>query len=576
MKFEMKSFHTKVARRIFFLFIICAILPVSVFAAISFIHVKKQLLDQCNENLRRESKSLAISFYERLMLLNSEMRFLAANYGDSRNAADIRIPDKTLKERFTALALIHNNEVHNIYGEAHSPADISEDAQKHLLSGKALIYNNITDKALPELYMCVSLNSKTGNSILTGKINGSYLLEASERKPPLTELYVIDQANISLFNSKPGGINLKDQKFQSATGQFEWKFGNREYIASYSSIFLKPNYYYPEWIIILSELKSDALAPMTNFSLTFPVVIVFTLGLVFFLSMSLIRKNMEPIEILKNAAKKISEGSFGHRVEIKSGDEFEYLGEDFNIMSCRLKEGKELLINAAKMSTMGQMAAGIIHEIKQPLSAIYGHLQLAMLPASDENEKRESLNTALKAVSRLNSILDRFRSFSAPSKENMDVMSLNESVRQIHELLNHELLMKNIDCSIELEKDIPPIYGDRLGLQQVISNLVINAIQALEEKPDGSRRIIISSFLNEEKVSLTIEDNGCGIPADLQKRIFDPFFTTKTPDKGTGLGMPIVQSILHRHRAAIEIRSEENTGTIFTITFPIFQNREQL
>lgn len=584
MKLEIKSFRTKVARRIFTLFIICAILPVSVFAIVSFIHVRNQLIDDCYKNLRQECKSLAVSFYERLVFLRSEMRFMAAHYetysgdlkGDGSNTFS-----ETISERFHALALLHDGELKNIYGEIAKPPDISSGEWNHLLSGEALLCSKKSGGTFPEIFMCLALDTESPErKVLIGEISRSYLLEAAERKPSLTELCVTDRSNLILFSSIPDFSSFPDQivkdMLSSVSGQFEWQYQGDKYIASHSSIFLKPNFYYPEWIVVLSELKSDVLAPMTNFKLTFPFIIVFTLGLVFFLGMSLIRKNMGPIEVLKDATRKISEGLFGHRVAIESGDEFESLGQDFNEMSVKLKEGQELLVSAAKMSTMGQMAAGIIHEIKQPLAAIYGHLQLVLLDTSEGSESEKSLKTSFDAISRLNTILNRFQSFSSPSKETMEVISLNHIVIQVHELMQHELHKKNVQCIIETEENLPPIYGDKQGLQQVVSNLILNALHALEEKSDDHHRIVIRSYSSEEKVYLLIEDNGCGIPDDLQGRIFDPFFTTKSSEKGTGLGMAIIQSILHRHKARIHVKSEVGKGTTFTITFPIFNQKEAL
>lgn len=582
MKLEIKSFRTKVSRRIFILFIICAILPVSAITMVSFIHVRSQLINQCDQNLRQESKSLAVSFYERLVFLRSEMRFMASNYAiySAKGTGDeFDKFTKTIGEHFNALALFSDGKLKSIYGVIKKPLRLSPGEWRHLMSGEALLHGQVSSGPLPGIFMCIALDPESHErDVLVGEISWPYILEAAERKPPFTELCVMDRSNSMLFSSMPEFSRFPDQVlkhiFESASGQFQWRHHRDEYIASYSSIFLKPNFYYPEWIVVLSELKADVLAPMANFKLTFPFIIVFTLGLVFFLSMSLIRKSMGPIVVLKNATRKIAEGLFGHRVSIKSGDEFESLGNDFNEMSTKLKESQDLLVHAAKMSTMGQMAAGIMHEIKQPLAAIYGLLELSLIDKSEGSEREKRLKTMFKAVSRLNTILERFQSFSSRSKETMDILSLNHNVTQVHELMEHELNKKTIQCIIDMEENLPPIYGDNQGLHQVVSNLLVNAMHALEDKADDNRTIVMRTYSSEEDVYLSIEDNGCGIPKELQERIFDPFFTTKTSSKGTGLGMAIVQSILHRHGAKISVESEKGTGTNFTIAFPKFNKKE--
>lgn len=576
MKLGKDTFKTRVARRIFTLFVICSILPVSAFAIVSFIHVRSQLIDQCDITLRRESKSLAVSFYEKLDFLRTELKFIAAYY--QTNPGDLNINKSSvftekIGEHFQALALFHDEKIKNLYGVMDQPFQISSEQWVHLLSGKILLSRQAGIKESPGLYMCLVLNTGiSGQDVLIGKINQEYILDVAERKPPLTELFITDRSNSLLYSSTPEISSFPDQiaknLLASPSGRFEWQYQDGDYIASYTSLFLKPNFYYQEWIIVLSELKSDVLAPMDKFKHFFTFTIAFTITLVSLISINLIRKNMGPIEVLKDATRKISKGFFGHRITIKSGDEFESLGRDFNEMSAKLKESQDLLINAAKMSTMGQMAAGIMHEIKQPLTAISGNIQFVLQDILTEAEKRDRLKIVLKAVDRLSSILEKFRSFSSRSKEIIENVFLNHAVNQIYELMEHELIMKNIKCIMELEDNLPPVQGDEQELQQVISNLVVNAIHALEEKNSDNRSILISTYSLEEKVYLSIADNGCGVPEELHERIFDPFFTTKSSDKGTGLGMAIIQSILHHHNAAIKFESEDGKGAKFTITFP--------
>ena len=226
-----------------------------------------------------------------------------------------------------------------------------------------------------------------------------------------------------------------------------------------------------------------------------------------------------------------------------------------------------MLIQAAKLGTMGQMAAGIIHEIKQPLTAIYGHLQLFMME-EPTGDSRKRLDASLKAVERLNGILTRFKSFSHMSEETMENVSVTQVIDQVYNLLEHQFNMKQIRCIIENKESLPFILGDNNGLQQVFSNLLINAVHALEDKQDDQRIITIKAYSFEDKVFVEVEDNGCGIPKEIKKRIFDPFFTTKSAEKGTGLGMAIIESILHKHHDRISVESEIGFGTKFTIAFP--------
>ncbi len=572
----LSSFKTRVAHRIFILFLICSILPVSLFAILSFIHVRNSLVDQRSVALQKESKSLATSFYEKLEFLRSELSFLAGYYEinpDGLNANWDSLSFERVEEKFKALGLIYDGKIRNIYGTIKAPVKISEEEWGHLKSGKVLLSLQKNDDSYFDLFMCVALNVDTPyDNVLIGKINHAYIQEVIDRKPPLTEMWATDRSGFIIFSSIKNIPSLtekiKKDLLESPSGQFQWQNAGNEYIAGYSSLFLKPNFYIQEWTIVLSELKSDALAPMLKSRYFYTLTIACILGLVIFLSINLIKKITVPIEVLKKATRKISEGSLGHRVIIKSGDEFESLGKDFNEMSDKLKVGQELLTKAAKLSTMGQMAAGIMHELKQPLTAIYGNIELAMFEGGDENKIKDRLTNVLKAVERLNSILERFRSFSSQSQKIKEKVSINDTVKQIYELMEHELLMKKIECEIKSEENLPFIIGDGQELQQVVSNLLVNATHALEGNEPGNGRVVISTSSSEDNVYLSVEDNGCGIPRELHERIFDPFFTTKSPDKGTGLGMAVIQAILHHHKATIGLESEVGKGTKFTITFP--------
>lgn len=581
MKLEVKSFRTKVARRIFTLFIICAILPISTLALVSFGHVKRQLTEQSHRRLRQESKSMAVSIYERLFIIRSEMRVVASNFRSSFENA-IRIQPGVLPEnligRFSGLAHITNKGYTPLLGEIKDPPELTPAEKRHIFSDEALLRIKVTQDSMPPIFMCVALDPEhPERGILLGKINNSYLWEAADRRPPLTELCVLDRSHNILFSFPSGPASVPKQYISeisgSHSGRFEWRSEDNEYIACYSSIFLTPNFFSPPWIIVLSESTDNVLAPMANFNKSFPVLIILSLGMVFFLSMILIRKNMGPIEILREATRAIGKGTFGHKVMIKSGDEFETLGSAFNEMSKKLEEGQTMLVRAAKMSTVGQMAAGVMHEIKQPLTAIHGLLQIALLEESS-GVKKERLETTLKAVERLNNILGRFKSFSYMSEETMDSLSIIETVDQVCRLLEHEFILRQIQCTIDNEENLPPVLGDGQGLEQVLSNLLINAMHALESKRYGQRIINIKTYSYEDKVFLEIEDNGGGILKEIQDRIFEPFFTTKEQEEGTGLGMTIIESILHKHQASIEVKSEVRVGTIITIAFPALSQKE--
>ena len=574
---ELKSFRTKVARRIFTLYILCAILPVLALATVSYIIVKDQLQVQSQKRLRREAKALGLSIYGKLSLLSAEMKILCSNLdhytsGEKRNSAQ----DLTAQwgERFTSLGVIKPGGGYDaLLGDKRQAPTFSDPETRHIRSGKVLLLDEAVKGKRPRLLLFLGASPEHAKQgILMAEIKGSSFWEVAEGRPPLSEFAVLGPTKKALFSTSPIPPTVlgevQNRAADTHSGYFKWEQRDGTIYASYWALFLEANYHTPQWVIVLGEPEEIVFGPMSSFKMYFPLILFLSLGMVLLVSINSIRKSMGPIEILKEATQKVAEGDFGHVVEIDTGDEFENLGDSFNGMSKRLEETQHLLARTAKMSTMGQMAAGIFHEVKQPLSAISGLLQLSLGEDRSEKEKKR-LKTVMLAVNRLNTILESFKSFSRTSEEKYEGIFIHLVLDQIVELFRHQLKGKGIECIYEKAKSMHPVLGDDQSLQQVFSNLIMNAADALEEKGDKKRAIRIAIFEKTDDVIVEIEDNGSGIPEEVREKLFDPFFSTKDPDKGTGLGMSIVESILHRHNAMIDLYSEVDVGTKFTLTFPI-------
>jgi two-component system NtrC family sensor kinase len=310
------------------------------------------------------------------------------------------------------------------------------------------------------------------------------------------------------------------------------------------------------------------LAPVAYFKKFFSLFALLTFLVVCLLSVVLIRNSLVPIEILRKGTEKIANGEFGIEVDIRSGDEFESLGRDFNEMSKKLKEGRAMLVQSAKMGAVGQMASGVVHEIGQPLTSISGLIDILGLDKPTDAGKRR-LDLMKKEMERLMNIISRFKNFARVSEQTMKPLSLNEIVEATYALLEHQVQMKRLYCNVEKQEALPLIVGDRNSLQQVLINLIINSMDALEGKKDEKPTVTVRTYSENGKVCVEVKDNGSGIPKEIQEKIFDPFFTTKGPEKGTGLGLAIIASILHQHRAGISVDSEVGKGTQFKISFPV-------
>jgi signal transduction histidine kinase len=569
---------SKIARRLFLLFISCAMVPTVLLATLSFTLVTRQLHQQSQRQLHQASKTMATIISERLDSLEGEMRkvaFIFQSGPETMTQGMGTTYARRLSDRFNALVLITPaGNPSPIFGEIQNPPIFSEPQEEHIKSGKTLL----TTWYLTEprrIYMCRLLDlRKPQRGKLLAEINASYLWAANEGNPLLltTELCVFDDQNNTLFSSLKGPLSLRPPSESDMTtnieGQCEWEYANTPYIATYRSIYLKPRFNTPKWTLVLSEPKANVLAPIALFKTVFPLVVLLSLLVVVLLTVIQVRRNLQPITILREATAKIAEGDHDNEVTIRTGDEFETLAHAFNQMNKKIKQTQSLLVQTAKMATMGQMAAGIVHEINQPLTSIYGHLQLAFMQ-EQQGEQRKLLETLIRAADNLTQIVSRFRSFSRRSDDQMKPISVNQVIDEVRTLLDHQIKKNGVKCIIEKDEDLPTVIGDQTNLKQVFTNLIVNAVQALEEHERNDAFVKIKTYRHNSEICVDVEDNGPGIPKENQSCIFDPFFTTKTADKGTGLGLAITQSILHHHGATIHVESREGTGTRFIVSFPI-------
>jgi len=237
------------------------------------------------------------------------------------------------------------------------------------------------------------------------------------------------------------------------------------------------------------------------------------------------------------------------------------------------------LIQASKMTTLGLMAAGMAHEINQPLNVIQicADFFLKMLnkgqPVADE-DLRTMANDIVANVQRATGIIRHVRDFARQSEVVKSKISINAPITDVFKVLGHQLKAHQIALDLDLTRDIPLILADHNRLEQVFINLVTNAIDAMDEKAELQehknleKRLVIRTFSKEDKVIAIVEDNGIGMNEDVQQQFFEPFFTTKKIGKGTGLGVSISYGIVKDYDGTINVQSEPGQGTKFILTFP--------
>jgi two-component system NtrC family sensor kinase len=292
----------------------------------------------------------------------------------------------------------------------------------------------------------------------------------------------------------------------------------------------------------------------------------------------LARGVLQPIKQLILASHQWADGNLDHRVEATQTDEIAELTETFNVMASSLKERDERLkehtqqqiMKSERLATLGQLAAGVAHEINNPLGAIlmYAHLSLEEMEARDDRYR--NLEKMVVEATRCKNIVRGLLDFARQSEPNIEESDANEILRRTLSLLQNQAVFQNVTITTALSASLPGAMMDSSQIQQVFTNIILNAAEAM----DGEGELTIASRVasDGEYIEIEFADTGCGIPRENLEKIFDPFFTTKEVGRGTGLGLAVSYGIIARHKGTIEVRSEPDKGTTFTVKF--FLNSE--
>lgn len=347
MKIEGTFLRSKVARRIFLLFVLCALLPIAALAIISFGHVTQELNRQSQRRLHQASKAVALGIYERLLFLEGEMRIVASTLTTGTGASTAKgsnIFAEGVPERFMSLVFISGGGRRNdLLGRMEDPPELTAAEKQHMTAGKAVVASRVRPDMPSRMFMAMALDPQHPTvGTLLGEVNTTYLWGIGDENalPPNTELCVVDHSMVFLVCSLPDRASLPEQVMlamtRSSSGQFEWRHEEREFLASYWTIPLQFRFFVPKWTVVLGESKADVLAPMANFKKIFPLVVLLSLWVVLLLSISQIRRSLVPLERLQEGTRRIASRDFGTRVAVTSGDEFEELAGSFNTMASRL------------------------------------------------------------------------------------------------------------------------------------------------------------------------------------------------------------------------------------------------
>jgi signal transduction histidine kinase len=236
-------------------------------------------------------------------------------------------------------------------------------------------------------------------------------------------------------------------------------------------------------------------------------------------------------------------------------------------LQLEVQRQRELLYQHDKIAAMGQLLAGVAHELNNPLAVIAGDVALLQRGARDPRLAARAARLE-QAVGRCTRIVRNFLALARQHPPERVAVDLNRVVREGVELLAYPLRVDNMDVRLALDPELPSLDGDPHQLHQVVVNLVSNAHQALRETA-GPRQVTVRTRVADARVVLEVADNGPGIPPELQSRIFEPFFTTKPVGQGTGLGLPLCLGIVEQHGGTLRVESAPGGGSVFVAELPV-------
>lgn len=345
-------------------------------------------------------------------------------------------------------------------------------------------------------------------------------------------------------------------------------------------------------ILYVGMLERPYIDTTNRVILTFAVIAILCVVVLLLILVFSTTRIINPLQKMVLATQKIAKGDLSHKLDVKSKDEIGALAESFDKMTVELRManqkliewGKTLekkvnertaeirqmqahLIQQEKLASLGKLAAGIAHEINNPLGGILIYSHLLLEDTKKEAPQYQNLEKIVKETTRCRDIVKGLLQFARPKEPEATQISVNSTLDNALSLLESQAIFQNITIKKQYQDDLPPVVADRSQLQQVFINIILNAVDAM----NGKGTLTLKTFLGkgEPFIHISINDTGHGIEKADRPRLFEPFFTTKEVGAGTGLGLAICYSIIQKHEGTIEVESEVGRGSTFTVKLPL-------
>ncbi len=329
--------------------------------------------------------------------------------------------------------------------------------------------------------------------------------------------------------------------------------------------------------VVIEVPKEEALRAPKQLSRRSAYFALGVISVALLVSIYFSRRLTAPLRSLEGTMARISQGEFGIAVPVTSGNEIGSLATAFNKMSrelsereAQLHEKNAQLIQSEKLSALGELSAGLAHEVKNPMVGIVGFAQVGRGAASMK-EAQECFELIESNAERANGILQNLLEFARPQRVEFALLDPNAVVKGALRLVAHQLSIGGVKVETLLAEGLPQIVGNGNQLRQVLINLMMNAGQAMEGAAEKVLRVATEAQ-SDGGVLIRVADSGQGMTEEVRQKLFKPFFTTKPSGKGTGLGLSVSNSIIAQHRGEIRVESSPGKGATFLIRLPRFDS----
>lgn len=414
------------------------------------------------------------------------------------------------------------------------------------------------------------------------------LLEKMGSEPHLVKIRIVDPQGVILRSDRPeevGNLLPRAQElFDEAMPEPIWDYEART-VGIFRPILNRPLCYscHPQERPVIAFLNASvSFSGMTGevsrslplFMLPAILALVAAGALIsFFFALGIGRR----IDRLAKTMSQVESGDLGARVQENSPDEVGRLGRSFNAMVAQLAETQrrlkdrhaEEIRRAEHLASLGKMAAGVAHEINNPLAGMQNCVRTLFKKIGDDAQGIQYLNMLQEGLGRIGRTVRQLLDFSREGKPKMTQTDLVPLLRRCLALLEHELKARKISASLSEDARLPALLADSQQLEQIFLNILMNAVEAM---PDGGRLTVSTELQRQQDgvfAQIGITDTGIGIGPDHLPRVFDPFFTTKEVGKGTGLGLSVSYGIVKAHGGSLDVRSEIGKGTAVTVVLPV-------